>query len=79
MNPNRIASLKSDTIMVGAFHKSALEHPANYPEFKMEDLIGVEGFRAACALHTTSPQNGQGFLFHESQVDRINYRYALDS
>jgi hypothetical protein len=76
IQPDRLQKLVSEVKMVGCMYTSAVTHPCNYPEiFSIEQLIGVEGLRAACAIDNYPwPNQGEGFVFHESQVERINRR-----
>ncbi len=63
------AKLISETKMVGRFGLTALWHPANYPDANLDELInGGYGLRVACNIEGTR----YPFLFHESQVTRVD-------
>ncbi len=76
----RLEKLVTEVKLVGRMFTSALLHPSNYPEIHSPDeLIGLSGLRLACSINTNGGiQDGQGFVFHETQIERVNYRWHLD-
>lgn len=80
LTQHRLEKLVTEVKLVGRMFTSAVLHPTNYPELNsIDELIGQAGLRLAFSINTNGGiKDGQGFLFHESQVERVNYRWHLD-